>query len=140
MRYRKGWTASDAGGCLVVTGIIGVIGLAIGMLIIQCIGGLNIEYSDGSRSGVVQKFSKKGVVWKTWEGQLNLGYNTTNENGQLVPEVWLFSCSDDAVAKDIQQCERSGKRVTLNYKQYLVRGFRYGATSYDVVGSDSVKE
>jgi hypothetical protein len=30
-----------------------------------------VNYSDGSRAGTIVKLSKKGVLFKTWEGQLN---------------------------------------------------------------------
>ena len=104
---------------------------------VKCMGGLNIEFSDGSRSGVVQKISKKGLIWKTWEGELNLGYTSAKPDGNggttIAPAVFHFSCSSDAVATEIQAAERSGKRATLSYKQYMVRGYRYGDTSYDVI-------
>ena len=34
---------------------------------------LNVSYSDGERAGVLQKFSRKGWVCKTWEGELAMG-------------------------------------------------------------------
>ena len=52
--------------------------ILIGVPSVKAIGGANIHYSEGTRSGVVQKFSKKGMFWSTWEGEMNLGYNTQN--------------------------------------------------------------
>lgn len=101
------------------------------------LGGLNIEYSEGTRSGVVQKISKKGLIYETWEGELNLGYNTTTnvgESNQIVPAIFEFSVSSDEVAKLIQEAEASGERVTLKYKQYIMHGYHRGSTPYDVVG------
>jgi len=121
---------------LVVLGVLGIIALCVGGCTAKCVGGVNWKYSEGSRSGVVQKISKKGVIWQTWEGELNLGYNTarSNENGgsTIAPAIFYFSCSSEEAAKKIQEAERNGDRVTLEYSQYFLRGWKYGDTSYDV--------
>jgi hypothetical protein len=107
-------------------------------LCIKCVGGLNIEFSEGSRSGVIQKLSKKGMIWKTWEGELNLGYTeaSTDSNGHqnIRPAIFHFSVSSDWMAEKLKEAEIDGKRVTLDYKQYFLRGWDKGGTSYDVHG------
>lgn len=117
--------------------LIGVIfTLCIANFGIKAIGGINWEYSEGSRSGVVQKLSKKGVFWKTWEGELNLGYMqaTSTEHGQnIAPAIFYFSVENEEVAKELVEAEKSGKRVTVEYKQYFMRGYNKGGTSYDIV-------
>ena len=30
------------------------------------------NYSDGNRIGLITKFSEKGIVWKTLDGEMNL--------------------------------------------------------------------
>ncbi len=124
-------------GCLWLS-IFGVFAVSILLAVlsipIKMCGGLNIEYSNGSRSGVVQKFSKKGLYWQTHEGELNLGYTESDSEGRLVPAIFPFSCSSDEVAKEIEKAQRGGNRVTLQYKQYLFRGWKYGGTGYDIVG------
>lgn len=114
--------------------------LIIGVFGIKLMGGLNIEYSEGSRSGVVQKLSKKGIAYPTWEGELNLGYTTTTIDSEghtsIGPAIFYFSVSSEDTAESVKAAERSGKRVTLNYKQYLLRGYGQGATDYDVVSVD----
>lgn len=103
---------------------------------IKALGGANIEYSEGTRSGTVQKLSKKGFFWKTWEGELNLGYAKSVSNGDgrtsIAPAIWHFSVSDEQVASELTEAEKSGVRVTLSYKQYLMRGYDKGGTDYDV--------
>ena len=105
---------------------------------VKCCGGLNIEYSSGSRSGVIQKLSKKGVIWQTWEGELNLGYNTASKDGDgnlaIAPAIFHFSVSNEDVAKALVAEEANGKRPTVEYKPYFLRGWDKGATSYDVTG------
>lgn len=118
-------------------GAVVIIGLLCVILSIGCkaCGGLNLPYSEGTRSGVVQKISKKGLIWSTWDGELNLGYNrsvSTDAGSQIVPAIWQFSVSSDMIAERIQEAERSGQRVTLGYRQFFLHGWDKGATSYDV--------
>jgi hypothetical protein len=80
-------------------------------------------YSSGERAGYVQRFSKKGWICKTWEGELA----TANLPGAL-PEVFAFSLHDDAVAAEINK--HLGSRVTLHYEQHLGLPSCFGETSY----------
>ena len=68
------------------------------------------SYSSGERAGWVQKFSHKGWVCKTWEGELAL----VSLPGSMV-EKFYFTVHDDAAAQQIQQAV--GKRVTLHYEE-----------------------
>jgi len=88
---------------------------------------LNYDYSDGERAGYVQKFSRKGWVCKTWEGELAL----VNLPGAM-PEIFRFTVRDDAVARRIQ--DSVGKRVALTYEQHIgVPTTCFGDTQYFVV-------
>jgi hypothetical protein len=80
-------------------------------------------YSSGERAGYVQKFSKKGWICKTWEGELAMA----NLPG-AVPEVFAFSLHDDAVAAEINKY--LGARVTLHYEQHLGLPSCFGETTY----------
>jgi hypothetical protein len=71
---------------------------------------LSWSYSSGERAGWVQKFSHKGWVCKTWEGELAL----VSLPGSSV-EKFLFTVRDDAVAKLVTAA--TGKRVTLHYEE-----------------------
>lgn len=117
---------------------LAVAALMFGVIAVKCTGGANWEYSSGSRSGVVQKLSKRGVIWKTWEGELNLGYNTATSNSEgrttIAPALFHFSIESDEVAREVQAAQQSGKRVTLEYVQYFLRGYDKGGTCYDIVG------
>ena len=68
------------------------------------------SYSSGDRAGWVQKFSHKGWVCKTWEGELAL----VSLPGTSV-EKFYFTVHDEAAAAPIQQA--MGKRVTLHYEE-----------------------
>ena len=47
------------------------------------------SYSDGDRAGVLQKFSKRGWICKTWEGEIAM-YVV----GGVAPQIWAFSVRD----------------------------------------------
>ena len=70
----------------------------------------NWNFSEGERAGWVQKFSKKGWVCKTWEGEIAL----VSMPG-AIPEKFEFTVLDDAVAEKINRY--MGQRVALTYAQ-----------------------
>ena len=87
-------------------------------------------YSDGTRAGDLIKISRKGVVFKTYEGQLNLGGFQSANNDGLSGNIWEFSVTDDEVYRKLQQYE--GKKVKVHYKQRY-RSFPWqGKTEYFV--------
>ena len=85
---------------------------------------LSWSYSQGQRAGYVQKFSKRGWLCKTWEGELLL----TTLPG-VVPEKFEFTVRNEAVAEQINA--DMGKRVVLGYDQHKgVPGSCFGDTEY----------
>lgn len=85
------------------------------------------SYSSGDRAGFLQKFSSKGWVCKTWEGELSLVAMPG-----ATPEKFLFTVRDEAVAKRIEAA--MGRRVTLVYEEH--KGLPtscFGETAYFVV-------
>src|SRR5436190_22836820 len=72
-------------------------------------------YSEGNRSGVLQKFSKKGNIFKTYEGELIMSSITSTTNTTLASEKFFFSVSDKTIAEQLFALE--GKHVTLKYNQ-----------------------
>ena len=72
---------------------------------------LSWSYSDGERAGVLQKFSRKGWVCKTYEGELAL-YIV----GGVAPEIWAFSVRDKAVVDQLNAMV--GERVRLHYTEH----------------------
>ncbi len=72
-------------------------------------------YSDGSRSGMLQKLSHKGNVFKTYEGELVLSSVASTANVALASEKFYFSIAQDSIAKKMMEYE--GKRVKLHYEE-----------------------
>jgi hypothetical protein len=91
------------------------------------------SYSAGDRAGYVQKFSKKGWICKTWEGELAM----VNLPGAM-PQIFQFSVRDEAVAERINQT--LGQRVSLTYEQHVgVPTSCFGETEYFVTGVRSLE-
>lgn len=91
--------------------LIGVILLLLGSFLAYTWFALTWSYSSGERAGYVQKFSHKGWLCKTWEGELAM----VPVPGAL-PEKFLFSVRDEAVARKITAS--MSKRVALVYEQH----------------------
>lgn len=93
---------------------------------------LTWSYSEGERAGVLQKFSKKGWLCKTYEGELAL-YVVSG----VAPQIWYFSTRDEAVAH--QLFGAVGQRVQVHYKEHrgiptsCVADTPYFAESFTVV-------
>lgn len=74
-----------------------------------------ITYSDGYRSGLLQKLSHKGNIFKTYEGELVQRSIVSTSNVGIASEKFYFSVTIDSVAKAMENFE--GKNVKLHYKQ-----------------------
>src|SRR4051794_12099039 len=59
---------------------------------------LNYTYSRGDRAGIMQKFSERGWICKTWEGELLM----SSVPGSA-PEKFLFSVRSDSVANEVNK-------------------------------------
>ncbi len=95
---------------------------------------LHFVYGRGERAGFVQKISRKGWVFKTWEGELAM----VNLPG-TVPEIFQFSVRNDDVAARIQ--DSMNQRVVLHYDEH--RGIPvnwFAETRYFVTGVTPVNE
>jgi hypothetical protein len=87
---------------------------------------LTWSYSEGTRAGYLQKFSKKGWLCKTWEGEILL-----SSMPGAIPERFTFTVRDDAVVKQLQSA--IGQRVQLSYEQHKgVPTSCFGETEYFV--------
>jgi hypothetical protein len=87
---------------------------------------LNWVYSSGERAGYVQKFSLKGYICKTWEGEIVLVSMPGTQ-----AEKFMFTVKDDAIAKKVN--DSLGKRVKLVYEEHKgIPSSCFGETAYFV--------
>jgi len=89
---------------------------------------LTWSYSKGERAGYVQKFSDKGWIVKTWEGELAM----VNIPGSLT-EKFYFTVHDDSVVAHINAT--MGRKVSLQYEEHVgIPTTLFGETPYFVTG------
>lgn len=106
--------------------ISGIVAAPVLLFVLYTWSSLTWTYSKGQRPGYVQKFSKKGWVCKTWEGELAM----VSIPGTMT-EKFYFTVRDDSVAQLINQS--LGKRVSLSYRQHKgVPTSCFGDTEYFV--------
>jgi hypothetical protein len=105
----------------------------LGISLLFCIGYYGysqLSYSQGFRSGQLVKISRRGVIWKTYEGTLNL-----SPNGLMT--AWEFSVKNRKVAQELENLE--GKQIKVHYEQRYQTFFWQGETEYIVDGVELVK-
>ncbi len=94
----------------------------------------NWSYSEGERAGWIQKFSNKGWLCKTWEGELAM----VSMPGSM-SEKFFFTVWDDATAEQINKV--MGKRVSLHYEEKVgIPTSCFGETRYYVTKVSAVEE
>ncbi len=102
-------------GCL--TAIVAAVALSIG----SCSLLNHVEYGDGVRAGMINKISKRGYIWKTYEGQMALE-GLASHGESIGANVWDFSLDSndpnaEELAKQIQGYIDSGTKVKATYTQ-----------------------
>lgn len=114
-----------------------IIGLTIvGLILFFSVS--SYTYSEGSRTGYLVKFSRKGFVFKTFEGELNLG-GMNAQNNSVVNNLWPFSVkSKEAAAVDSLK-KYEGHIVKVYYTEPLKKFFWQGDTDYFVEKVELVK-
>lgn len=96
-------------------------------------------YSEGSRTGLLLKFSHKGYVFKTWEGQLNLG-GVSQQGGSILNNMWDFSVREDELETIEKLGKYEGKRIRLSYKEKMRHFPWQGETNYYVYKVETVEQ
>lgn len=79
-------------------------------------------YSEGERSGELIKFSRKGLIVKTWEGEISQGISGA--------QIFKFSVEDkeEQVIKNLKEFQ--GRYVKLTYIERFGKFFWLGDTRY----------
>ncbi|MBI2045632.1 hypothetical protein HYT23_06240 [Candidatus Pacearchaeota archaeon] len=112
------------------------ISLVIAASFAGCKGCNNIEYGNGVRTGVINKVSKKGYIWKTWEGQMALEGLVA---GQAVgANLWDFSIDSQTrhgenpqeLVYKLQAALNLGQRIKITYMEAGAPWATRGSTSY----------
>lgn len=83
-----------------------------------------VSYSEGVRAGELVKFSSKGILFKTWEGEISQGVSEA--------QIFKFSVEDGdtKVVDDLNKYQ--GRLVKLTYFERYKSLFWLGDTKYFV--------
>jgi len=83
------------------------------------------HYSEGVRSGELIKFSKKGVLFKTWEGEISQGISGA--------QIFSFSVEDknEDVIKKLETFQ--GRYVKLTYIERFATASWLGDSNYFII-------
>ena len=85
---------------------------------------LSWAYSEGDRGGMLQKFSRKGWICKTYEGEV-AQYVVRG----MAPQIWYFTTRDDALAERLTKAV--GQNIRLRYTEHRgVPTSCFGDTQY----------
>lgn len=106
--------------------LLGVLLAPIALFVLYTWTALTWDFSDGERAGILQKFSEKGWICKTYEGELAM----TSVPG-VMPVLWAFSVRDDEVAQQLR--DAIGKHIAVHYTEHKgIPTDCFGETSYFV--------
>ena len=95
---------------------------------------LKWSYSTGERAGWIQKFSRKGWICKTWEGEMAMVSMPGSTS-----EKFAFTVRDGAVTDEINKV--MGRRVTVHYEEKVgLPTSCFGETRHYVTGVTLVEE
>ncbi len=101
------------------------------------------SYSRGIRAGVVVKLSEKGFIFKTYEGQLNIGtFGAFKNDDNQLTTVFEFSVPKDRkeVIQALQEVSLTGERVNLHYEEKYFKYFWLGDTKYLITRVERLPE
>jgi len=91
-------------------------------------------YSEGYRAGLLQKFSNRGIIFKTYEGEMILSSVSSNREVAIASEKFLFTVSNKDLVRQFDTLQ--GEMIIVHYKQMNNSVFWRGDSPYLV---DSVK-
>jgi len=106
-----------------------------------CISDKGFHYSEGHRDGYIQKFSKKGLFFKTWEGEMALpGFrNVGAGDNQTVSNVFAFTVDDEKLIEEINNLT-ANDFVRIYYDQRVLGSPLHGETGYFVTKVEKLEK
>ncbi len=99
-------------------------------------------YEEGVMAGKILRISKKGVVFKTYEGKLSLESFGALKSVSPIAETFDFSVENNKkeVIKQLEEVALSGERINLHFvKRYMAFPWR-GNTKYFAVQIERTKQ
>jgi len=114
---------------------ISLLVVIVGLVIFYFIAGMS--YSEGTRSGILTKVSKRGYIFKTYEGEILIGGINEGEGTITNTATFRFSVPEKKVYDKLESLQ--GHKVVVRYRQVLKPFFWQGDTDYFVTAADLAK-
>lgn len=97
------------------------------------------SFSDGTRVGSLVKLSRRGYVFKTYEGQLMVG-GMSDGTGTFNSTTWDFSVHDSnkEAIEALNLSQRTGQRIAVHYEEKFFKLPWNGETKYFVVSVELI--
>jgi len=106
--------------------VLPILGIIVVFFIIFLVARYSFTYSEGNRAGRLIKFSKQGFMFRTYEGEMNLGGVSNAANGSMMMNyMWDFSVENDAVADTLLKLKAGIFAYIIKKNEQKFRG---GAT------------
>ncbi len=98
------------------------------------------DYSDGFRAGKITKFTRKGYIFKTYEGSLDVG--GINSNKGVMSSTWDFTVdgSQKGVIEAIEKAMLDGSHVKLSYEEKFFKFSWRGDTKYFITKIEAAQQ
>jgi len=100
------------------------------------------KYEEGVMAGKVLRVSQKGLIFKTYEGKLNLETFGALKGASPIAESFDFSVEskEKEVIKQLEEVALTGERVNLHFiKRYVAFPWR-GNTKYFAIKIERSKQ
>lgn len=96
-----------------------------------------LAYSRGTRSGILTKVSEKGYIFKTYEGEMNVGGFSQGDGTIMPASIFKFSVPERKTYEELDKAQ--GHKVVLRYKQVYKNFFWQGESDYFIEEVNTVK-
>lgn len=122
-----------------IVGVILIIAIGLGILSYFVFG----TFSQGDRAGILIKLSNKGIIFKTWEGELNAYmYIGDQAAASASANLFVFSVldSEKEVIATMEKAMLNGHRIKLSYKQRYYAFPWNGDTKYFIYKAEVLEK
>lgn len=102
--------------------LFGFLGIVLLGIVLYFLSIYYITYSEGYRAGELVKFSHKGLIFKTWEGEISQGVSEA--------QIFTFSVEDSEIEVIQLLQDLQGNDVKLTYKERFATFPWLGDTKY----------
>ncbi|MEM5810464.1 MAG: hypothetical protein QXP66_01015 [Candidatus Aenigmatarchaeota archaeon] len=118
------------------TAFIMITGLYL-LLLTRLYWGIAPEYSTGERVGYITKLARKGLIWKTYEGEMQIGQG--RQIAIQKPFEFCIDKNDDKLIDQIAQYQVKGKKIKVKYNQFWLNPITKCGSNYIITRAEIIE-